>query len=413
LSGFVKVKRRLVIYVQGYDPRGLAEYYRMFRREYRRSCELYGLTGEIGRAENDPHRHITSWNVTTHSPTWRVETRYMFLRWDDIIRRDFARPVWWKIARMPHVFSDWIRDGTLVRFFKAHWRFGLFAFYPFVLLAIWLVLAAGAGVAIGFGFDALGITAVVSGIVGVAVAAATFAGLLWFTERYTYLLYLCDDAISTHQFAHRQRPDWEKRMGIFASYVADAVKNSKANEAIVVGHSSGSFLAVDVLDRALERNRDFSRGATRVRLLTIGANLPIIGFQPVAQWFRERLRRVATATDIAWVDYQSRHDVMNFWPFDPITGHGIVLGKERRNLLVIPVSFRDLWRPGTFDRRRWRFFSAHFQFLRANEQRGAAYDYYLICCGPVDLVTRATKPAQAVAAILPQSEQPAIAPGIA
>ena len=39
----MQVKRRLVIYVQGYDPRGLAEYYRMFRREYRRTCDLYGL----------------------------------------------------------------------------------------------------------------------------------------------------------------------------------------------------------------------------------------------------------------------------------------------------------------------------------------------------------------------------------
>jgi hypothetical protein len=41
----------------------------------------------------------------------------------------------------------------------------------------------------------------------------------------------------------------------------------------------------------------------------------------------------------------------------------------------------------------------HDQLLLANERAGAAYDYTLICCGPLDLVTRATRPQQAVAAM--------------
>ena len=82
---------------------------------------------------------------------------------------------------------------------------------------------------------------------------------------------------------------------------------------------------------------------------------------------------------------------MNFWPFDPVAGHGIAIGPGRRNPLVVAISFRDLWIPGDFGRRRWRFFKAHFQFLMANERLGAAYDYYLICCGPLDLVSRATQ----------------------
>ncbi len=73
---------------------------------------------------------------------------------------------------------------------------------------------------------------------------------------------------------------------------------------------------------------------------------------------------------------------------------------ERRNPQVVAISFRDLWKPGNFGRRRWRFFKAHFQFLLANERLGAAYDYYLICCGPFDLVTRATKPQEVIAAMV-------------
>jgi hypothetical protein len=399
IERFVQVKRRLVIYVQGYDPRGLAEYYRMFRREYRRTCDLYGLRGKIGRAENDPERFITTWDATTSGDDWQVETRYMFLRWEDIIRKDFTRPTWWKIVHMYRTFLLSVFSGAVPRILKAHWRFGLFTLYPPVLMTIWALLGAGIGLVVTTALAAHGAHALLADLVGVGTGFATFMGVLKLTERLTYLLYLCDDGISTHQFAHRQRPDWEERMQSFAGYVAEAVGASDADEAVVVGHSSGSFLAVDVLDRALQRDPDLGRRVPRVRLLTIGANLPIVGFQAGAQWFRDRLRRLGAAPDIAWVDYQSRHDLMNFWPFDPVSGHGIVLTADQRNPLVVPISFRDLWKPGQFGRRRLHFFQAHFQVLLANERTGAAYDYYLICCGPLDLVTRATRPAEAIAAM--------------
>jgi hypothetical protein len=396
----VQVHKRLIIYVQGYDPRGLAEYYRMFRREFRRTCELYGLTGKVGGPQNDPKRFTTAWDVTTKGNGWQVETRYLFLRWEDIIRNDFTRPPWWKVVHMYRTMGAILFNGVVWRILKAHWRFGCFVLYPLVLTTFWLLLGAFVGVLCMKLVASLGAPALVGNIVGVVTGLGTFASMLWLTEPQTYLLYLCDDVISTRQFARHERRDWEERMEIFAGYIVDAVRDSDADEAIIVGHSSGSFLAVDVLDRALTRDPQLSEHGRRVRLLTVGANLPIIGFNPEANWFRNRLRRLAVAPDIDWVDYQSRHDIMNFWPFDPVAGHDIVLeDDERRNPQVVAISFRDLWKPGNFALRRWRFFRAHFQFLMANERLGAAYDYYLICCGPLDLVTRATKPQQAVAAM--------------
>jgi pimeloyl-ACP methyl ester carboxylesterase len=394
----VTVKRRLVIYVQGYDPRGLAEYYRMFRREYRRTCELYGLSGKVGAPKNDPERFITTWDATTEGENWQVATRYMFLRWEDIIRQDFARPAWWKIVTMYRAYLHSLLNGVVTRITRAHWRFGLFMLFPFVVMTAWALLGALAGLTATKLLLELGAPVVTARLVGVVAGLGTFASILWLTERKTYLLYLCDDCASTYQFANRRRPDWEERLEAFAGYVVDAIRQSDADEVVIVGHSSGSFLAVEVLDRALTRDPALARHGPKVALLTVGGNLPIVGFHPQAQWFRDRLRRLAIAPDIVWVDYQSRHDVMNFWPFDPITGHGIVIGPERRNPQVVAVNFRDLWIPEGFDRRRWRFFEAHFQFLRANEQLGAAYDYYLICCGPFDLETRASGPGDVIAA---------------
>lgn len=393
----MQVRRRLVIYVQGYDPRGLPEYYRMFRRNYRRSCKLYGLSGSVTPAANDPDRFVTEWSIATEGRDWRVDTSYKFLRWQDIIRRDFERPTWWKVLHMYRTYGASLLSGVTPRIMRAHWRFGLFVLYPMVLMTLFILVGALIGALCAKLVAALGASVAFAGLAGAAIGLASLAAILWATESRTYLLYLCDDGISTYQFAHRRRPDWEERMEIFAGYIVEAIRESNADEAIIVGHSSGSFLAVDVLDRALARDPALGRHGPRVRLLTVGANLPIVGFHRQASWFRDRIKWLARAPDIDWVDYQSRHDIMNFWPFDPVTGHGIEPAPGRRNPIVVPISFRDIWPPENFERRRWRFFQAHFQFLSANERLGAPYDFYLICCGPIDLVTRATKPDQALA----------------
>jgi hypothetical protein len=76
---------------------------------------------------------------------------------------------------------------------------------------------------------------------------------------------------------------------------------------------------------------------------------------------------------------------------------------------VVAISFRDLWKSRSFGLRRWRFFKAHSQYLAANERLGAAYDFYLICCGPLDLVTRATQP-QAAITVLGVKNRPEVDP---
>jgi pimeloyl-ACP methyl ester carboxylesterase len=396
----VQVRKRLVIFIQGYDPRGRAEYFRMFQREFASTCDLYGLTGEIGDTDDDAKRFTTTWNITTNGDGWQVDTRYMLLRWDDIISEDLIRPVWWKIVQMYRTIGVAILNGAFRRMLRADWRFGLFAFLPLVLITVWILLGSFIGVLCMSLVATLGAPEIVSRIVGAVTGVGGFASLLWLTEPITMLLHRCDEAATTDQLINRKRKDIEQRMDMFARSVVDAVTASKADEVVIVGHSFGSVLAMEVLGRALVRKPELGEDGPCVALLTLGANLPVVGFDPEAKWFRNRLRQLAVAPDIDWVDYQSRDDVLNFCPFDPVAGHDIVLeDDERRNPTMVAISFRDLWKLGSFGLRRWRFFRAHSQFLLANERLGAAYDNYLICCGPVDLMTRATKPQQAIAAI--------------
>src|SRR3954447_6634168 len=105
------VKRRHVLYVPGYDPRGVAEYYRMFRTQLWRFCDLYSVRATMTKIEAAENRRSVRWTIETTGANWKVATNYEFLRWEDIIRSDFARPVWWAAIAALRAISVWLLDG--------------------------------------------------------------------------------------------------------------------------------------------------------------------------------------------------------------------------------------------------------------------------------------------------------------
>jgi hypothetical protein len=392
----VRVQHRHIIYVQGYDPRGLAQYYRMFRTQLRKFGRLYQLTSTISRPQVAPDGETASWTIETKAGAWQTRTSYDFLRWEDLIQRDLAAPIWGTVFRAIWIYWRLVFRGTIARFWKAHWRFATFITYPHVVLLIEALFALG--IAFGFkkGLEALGIPDLFS----IAAAAALFVALLGtmlkYTENQTYLLYLLSDTIWTWEFSHRNRPEWDERIDRFAQYLADVARKSDAEEIVVVGHSSGSFLGAEILARALKLDPSLGRHGPRIVLLTIGGNFPIVGFHAASKDFRDHLRLLAVEPSIDWIDCQSRKDVMNFFPFDPIAGHGIDVGTDRRNPTIVSVRFREIIKPEHYNVFRWKFFRVHFQFVMANE-RPHAYDFFMIVCGPIPLSERMARPEAALA----------------
>ena len=90
----MRVQHRHIIYIQGYDPRGLAQYYRMFRTELRKFSRLYGFTATLGPPQQSADREIASWSIETKADDWQTRTSYDFLRFEDFIQDDLAQPIW-------------------------------------------------------------------------------------------------------------------------------------------------------------------------------------------------------------------------------------------------------------------------------------------------------------------------------
>jgi len=405
----VRVQHRHIIYVQGYDPRGLAQYYRMFRTELRKFGRLYQLSATITRPQTSPDGETASWTIETKAENWQTRTSYDFLRFEDLIQRDLAAPIWSTVFHAVWIYWRLVFSGTIARFFKAHWRFATFITYPHFLLLLEAIGCFGVAFVFAKGLEALGVPDLFSIAAMAALFVALLGSVLKYTENATYLLYLLSDTIWTWEFSHRQRPEWDERIDRFAQYLVDVARagdpekragdaekrTGDAEEIVIVGHSSGSFLAAEILARALKLDPALGRHGPRVVLLTIGGNFPIVGFHAAASDFRDHLRVLAIEPSIDWIDCQSRKDVMNFYPFDPIAGHGIDAGTSRRNPTIVPVRFREIIKPEHYNLFRWQFFRVHFQFVMANE-RPHAYDFFMIVCGPVPLSERMANPEAAL-----------------
>jgi hypothetical protein len=392
----VRVQHRHVIYIQGYDPRGLAQYYRMFRTELRKFGRLYQLQATISRPRVASDDEIASWTIDTRAEDWHTHTAYDFLRFEDFIQQDLASPVWRTVFRAVWIYWRLLFAGTIARFGKANWRFATFITYPQLMLLLEAAGAAGIAFVFEKGLNAIGIPDVFSIAAAAAIFVALLGAVLKYTERATYVLYLLCDTIWTWEFSHRERPDWDQRIDRFARHLVNVVSTTDADELVIVGHSSGSFLGVEMLARALKLDPALGRRGPRIALLTLGGNFPIVGFHAVSHAFRDHLRQLAVEPSIDWIDCQARKDVMNFYPFDPVAGHGIDAGAARRNPTIVPVRLRDIVRPEHYAKFRWQFFRVHFQFVMANDQPNA-YDFFMIACGPVPLGARMAAPDAALA----------------
>ena len=384
------IRRRHVIYVEGYDPQGAEGYYRLFKRSWKYFLALWPLKARLGELQLDSQA-FAHWDIEAASPNWRVVTRYDFLRQEHIIRANMAEPLLRQIPRALRWALDYLVSGAIVRVWRACPEFALVLIYFQLMLVGWMALSLGGGWLVALGLErAFALRGFAAFAVGALAALALFLALRplanrWFVVQINSCWpFLCE-------FARGEPSCFDAPIEACALRLVEAARAGEADEIVVIGHSGGGILAPAVVARALELDADVGRRGPAVVLLTLGSIAPGAALHPRAERLRAVFARIAVEPSVVWIDAQSRRDILNFWDFDPLQGIGVRIGSERCNPTIWKVRVRDMLLPHRYRWIRFNFFRLHFQFITANDRR-APYDYFMLICSPVPVATLAKNP---------------------
>jgi hypothetical protein len=382
VSGAV-IRRRHEFYVEGYDPQGAVGYYDLFRRAFERSRKTWGFGGKLGDLvlDSDLTAH---WDIETSGPNWRTVTRYEFLRLEGVIGRNMAEPMRRQLPRALAWAVGDIASGTMLRVFRAAWRFEVHLLYFQVLLLLWLALAAGGGALAGLAASAFGLPRVAAIAIGIGSALLAFRLLRPLADR-LQVVQINNCWPYVREFARGEVSAFDAPIDAYAALIAAAAHAAEDDEIVVVGHSAAGVTATAVMARALELDPDLGKHGPSMVLLTLGSVMPAAALHPSAGRMREVVRRLVAEPAITWIDCVSRKDVMNFWDYDLVAGLEIEASPQRCVPLIWRVSFKDAVSPEYYRRLRLSFFRLHYQFIMSGNRR-AAYDYAMLVGGPVSVI---------------------------
>jgi hypothetical protein len=327
------IRNRLVFHIGGYDPAQPETVHHRFVRELRRFEHTWSAAASVSDLTVDTD--TLRWEIDTSGANWRVHTRYDFVRWDDVMEAVHRRPMWLRVPLGFLSLAEFFMAGAFWGYLRTAWRYGLFFLYPIVLVAVFGTIAGAAGLLLA--------RASGSASLGAIASLAAFVGLLTIAARRFFLAQVCEDWI------------------------------------LVIGHSIGAVLAIDLLDRALKREPALGCSGPRVGLVSLGSSILKIGLHREAERLRGAVKRVGESAGLFWVEYQVVTDVMNFYKSDPMAALG---WPANGRPVVRVVRFRDMLDPAAYRRIRRNFFRLHNQFIRGNDRR-AAYDYFMLVCGPL------------------------------
>lgn len=364
--------RRHVLYLPGFDPIPPRRYRELYRREAADQARISGHRLRITKAQAQGFAWAVHGRVEGRDTTTVIEVAL----WSDIVQASMRQGIAGTFAQLARTSWTYIATGTLSRLMRLRRGPVIAALYPIAVLLMQLVLALLAG----------GLAAwLVGGWPGLPVGLAVAWGVLVLGRRLDHRLfayYLMHDYAFTARHRGAYPPALEDRLAQFRARLT-AILDDGPDEVLVVGHSSGAYLAVSLMADLL---RERVEPGPALSLLTLGHVVPMAAFLPDAGRLRDDLGWLARSDGLFWLDVTAPGDACCFALCDPVAVCGQA-DPDQRWPLVISAAFTHTLSPDRQAALKNRWFKLHFQYLCAFDRPGD-YDYFAITAGPRTLAQR-------------------------
>lgn len=393
------VRRRHVFFIHGFDARSGVRFPAFFKRELDRHTTRFGV---MPRAVSEVRMGADGlsriWTVSAPADGDGAAVRFQTLIWSDIIRSDLARSLWRKLALLARSVLAGIAQGLIVKTSRFGLPYTLLTAFPFLVVFVAPILLISVGIAI---YAAVSHFSVVEPAWAALPLALTALAGLSFAKRALgrlFFWHILSIRIFFWQHASGRRPDYEARIAAFAEQILTEMANWRAHpadapdEVMIIGHSLGATMAVEVAARVLTRLGDDIQAHPRVALVTLGSGMPFVALQRQAERIRNDIATLVYSRHIVWCDYQAPQDWLNCYGFNPIFD----IGLERPaflayNPIIRSAGVKDRIPEADYKRLRLKPFHMHFQFLKANFRPGE-YDFFEMVLGRQSLLDRALRP---------------------
>ncbi|MEO1167599.1 MAG: hypothetical protein AAFW97_02690 [Pseudomonadota bacterium] len=371
-----EVGRRLVLYLSGFDPRGVRYYHQLYRADAAKQAAISGYEIDVGKRKRVAE-HLIGWDVSHTAGETTTDTEYLYCEWDDIVRQFWVK----QPAKLAWVTltASWraLRSGVFAKTFQWSWPAGVTATMPAIAILLLLLLGIGLSIA---GYLAIGIAGLVGGL-------AIGFGLLWLAYRLEqkFNLTWVGRILSFHEREEQSRTHiLDKRRDDFGRDLAEQLERDDIDEILVVGHSYGAALAIAIVARALDAAGKPDRPT--LSLLTLGQTIMWLAWLPEAQAMREEIAAVAESDAVDWLDISAPPDGACFALVDPYTAIGD-RNADRKNPKLLNAKFHEIMPGAEFDKSSRNWMRLHFQYIMA-AAKPADYDYFAITAGPETLASR-------------------------
>jgi hypothetical protein len=120
-----QVRRRLVLFFPGFEPLGAEQHRGRFEHALKKSGPLYGASFAVSPLQIRPSG-MPGFTVTGTGMGWRTQTDIVIFDWSHVLEHFAAANPFLRFGSGLSALLGFMLGGTLFRYLKTSWRYGLF-----------------------------------------------------------------------------------------------------------------------------------------------------------------------------------------------------------------------------------------------------------------------------------------------
>lgn len=362
--------KRDVFYIAGYDPKGYRYYYNLFKK----NLTLY-------ERKNNCKYVLSKSNTSEKFPFWlvnfsEVSTKYTLLAWNDIVKKNWSENFKDALADCYSFFRIYTITGLFIKFGKESIYQLITGFYPFfyVLFSVLIALVLGG---FSFYFSSFYLHFSIALVLSLLVIFFVNKFLFKFGKKLAvfWIARICSFCAN---WQNKKQGELDLRINEFKEEILSSLKanqNKENYELILIAHSVGTILCIELLETLLRENLEPTL-LQKLKILTLGECIPLVSYQKTALEFRKKLEFVSTF-DLKWYDYTSIIDGACFPQVDFFRTSGV---EAKFTPPFLSTKFHTLYEKNKYKKIKKDKNKAHFLYLYDADFKGA-YDFFNFVVG--------------------------------